>query len=118
MAFRDPAAIPLTVHSYRTCAAKLAPGEVKRIPQRSAPLIGYQIACPSCGARCPYQDKNLVFIEDPPKDVPVRDTQVRRRLIDTELSYPCYGCKLYLFVRGGVLHAALEPDVDRPHRGS
>lgn len=32
------------------CVARLAPGEVKRIPKaRERALVGYYIACPSCG---------------------------------------------------------------------
>jgi hypothetical protein len=103
--FGTPASCTLTVQSYRTCAARLKPGEVKRVPQRSAPLIGYMIACPSCGLVAPYLDREMGYIEDPPKGVPVRDTQVRRRLTDTTGGRACHGCALMLRVQGGVLEA-------------
>lgn len=32
------------------CVARLAPGEVKRIPSNDErPLVGYYMACPACG---------------------------------------------------------------------
>lgn len=47
------------------CVARLAPGEVKRIPARSeSPLVGYYIGCPACGRVNAAPSFEQTFVED------------------------------------------------------
>lgn len=36
-----------------TCARKLKPGQVKRVPADARYLVGYHVACPGCGYSAP-----------------------------------------------------------------
>ena len=60
------ARVPLTAESYRRCRDELLPGQVKRVsagPNRV--LVGYVIACPSCGTARPHLNDDVGFQEGP-----------------------------------------------------
>lgn len=103
MSFTEDRSCELTVASYQKCVRKLAAGEVKRVMQRG-PLMGYFLCCPSCGGSATYLDREMDYVEDPPKEVPLKFQQ-RRRLVATNCPKQCYFCKRWLFIRDGWLHA-------------
>ena len=102
-AIGEDASIVLTAASYQKCVRKLQRGEVKRVMQRG-PLMGYFLSCPGCNGVATYLDKEMDYVEEPPKTVPLKFQQ-RRALIATNKPHRCYFCKRWIYVRDGVMHA-------------
>lgn len=82
----------LTAASYLTCARSLLRGQVKRCLRRG-PLVGYVIACPSCGLPAPYLDEDVGYEE--------RDGA----LVGISRPPACMKCGLLLRVSDGHLEA-------------
>jgi hypothetical protein len=71
----------------------LCPGQVKRVSVGlNRALVGYVIACPSCGAARPYLDEDVGFRED------------GLALVGTDRPARC-ACGLSLRVENGTLEA-------------
>lgn len=95
---------PLSVASYRSCAQRLQPGEVKRVMQRG-PLIGYFLACPACGFVGSYVDDAVGYVEKPDKSVTLRVGDPQRELLGTNHPPTCFRCRRLLRVADGHLEA-------------
>ncbi len=68
----------------RQCPRKMRPGEVKRVPLRGG-LVGYHVACPSCGFVASYLREEALF-----KEVVDADGVV---LVGIERPPPCLRCR-------------------------
>jgi hypothetical protein len=105
---------PLDTASYRTCSARLKPGQVKRVMQRG-PLQGYVICCPgpsplpmeaaageACGFVGSYLDRVMGYVEEPPGTARLAVGQ-QRKLIASTHETPCFRCRRLLSVKDGAI---------------
>lgn len=78
-----------------TCARKLRPGQVKRVPADPRYLVGYHVACPGCGFSAPYQvaEAGILEVADPDGAL----------LVALEREPLCIRCRRRIVVRGGRL---------------
>lgn len=95
------ATAPLVMVGPTFCPRDMVRGQVKRCVHRG-PLVGYYIACPSCGFKATYLDEDVLFIEE----CAVLGSAYPKRLLRMTKPPPCYRCKLLLSVRGRDLVAS------------
>lgn len=89
--------LPLVQMPKGTCPRRLKPGQVKRM-LTTGKLIGYAIACPSCG-----------FIENHPDLGAVEFQEEEERLIGALHPPSCAMCHRQLRIGRGVIAAVTLP---------
>jgi hypothetical protein len=91
---------------FRKCVQKLAPGELKRTPQRGA-LVGYYVACPECRFPNIILDDRAGapprFIEEPPTP---RGDVVQPALLTMRDAERCSSCRRLIQIAAGEVTAA------------
>jgi hypothetical protein len=86
--------LPIVQVGGERCGRELRPGEVKRCPLKPPYLVGYAIACPSCGFIATHLDDELQFVE------------VEGALSGSARPAPCILCGRDIWIRSGHLETA------------
>lgn len=98
---REDASLPVVVAPSKFCPRKLKPGMVKRY-MHTGPLVGYMVACPSCGFISLHLHEHGHFVDrvDVNDPVPV--------VLISMAPVACMLCHRFIEVRDGVVHATRQ----------